>query len=154
MTIDHTTRLFFDASCLIAAAGSPQGGSGFLLALCGRELLRGAISHHVLREAEHNIQTKLPPPALDHFYEQVRVLPFLIAPVPVLDEPAAWHLHVNAKDRHVIAAALAIRAAYLLTLDQNLILETNRAALPILALTPGDFIRIYLPTHDEYPRLR
>ena len=150
MTIDHTTRLFFDASCLIAAAGSPNGGSGFLLALCGRELLRGAVSHHVLLEAEHNIQAKLPTRALEHNNDQVRVQPFLIAPVPLLDEPAAWHLHVNAKDRHVIAATLAIRAVYLLTLDQNLIGETNRAALPLVALTPGDFIRIYLPTHDEY----
>ncbi|MBI2942103.1 MAG: hypothetical protein HYY04_16860 [Chloroflexi bacterium] len=35
MTIDLTTILFFDASCLIAAAGSPTGGSGFLLSLGG-----------------------------------------------------------------------------------------------------------------------
>ena len=42
MPIDHQTLLFFDASWLIAAAGSPTGGSGFLLARCARHLLRGA----------------------------------------------------------------------------------------------------------------
>lgn len=54
MNIDRNTLLFFDASCLIAAAGSPTGGSGFLLALCARGLLRAACSQPVLVEAERN----------------------------------------------------------------------------------------------------
>jgi hypothetical protein len=43
MTIDQTTPIFFDASCLIAAAGSPTGGSGFLLSLCEKGHLQAVI---------------------------------------------------------------------------------------------------------------
>jgi len=64
MTIDRTTLLFFDASCLIAAAGSLSGGSGFLLALCQRGLLRGAISQPVLLETERNLLKKRGPTEL------------------------------------------------------------------------------------------
>ena len=56
MTVDHKTLLFFDASCLIAAAGSPAGGSSLLFSLCARRLLRGVVSQAVLLEAEGNIQ--------------------------------------------------------------------------------------------------
>jgi hypothetical protein len=65
MTFDAETRLFFDASCLIAAAGSPSGGSGFVLSLCQRSLLRGAISPPVLIEARRNVRDKLGPEALE-----------------------------------------------------------------------------------------
>ena len=54
----------------------------------------------------------------------------------------------------MIGAALAIGADYLLTLDQKLITEVNQADFPLHALTPGEFIRTILPTHDEYPRMR
>lgn len=82
MRIDRDTLVFFDASCLVAAAGSPTGGSGFLLSLCARRLLRGAISHMVLLEAEHSIQAKLSPLVLSHFHELLQVVPLVVTPVP------------------------------------------------------------------------
>jgi predicted nucleic acid-binding protein len=60
MIIDSNTLLFFDSSCLIAAAGSPTGGSGFLLSLCGRQFLKVAISQAVLLEAQRNIHALTP----------------------------------------------------------------------------------------------
>jgi len=33
MSLDSSALLFFDASCLIAAAGSPSGGFSFFLSL-------------------------------------------------------------------------------------------------------------------------
>jgi hypothetical protein len=59
MTIDRNTLLFFDSTCLIAAAGSPSGGSGFLLSLCARGFLKTAVSQPVLLEAQRNIQENL-----------------------------------------------------------------------------------------------
>lgn len=55
MTIDRSTLLFFDASCLIAAAGSPTGGSAFLLSMCAAGFLRGAVSEAVLVEIERHV---------------------------------------------------------------------------------------------------
>ena len=59
MTIDRNTLLFFDSSCLIAAPGSPNGGSDFLLLLCARGYLKAAISQPVLLEVQINILSKL-----------------------------------------------------------------------------------------------
>ena len=83
MTIDRNTLIFFDASCLIAAAGSPSGGSGFLLALCLRRLIRGAVSQPVLLEAQRNIQRKLGEEELNSFYRLLVLIPFILAPVPL-----------------------------------------------------------------------
>ena len=154
MTIDHTTLLFFDASCLIAAAGSTTGGSGFLLSLCARNLLRGAVSQAVLLEAERNIRVKLNPQALIAYHELLRVVPLNLAPVPHIPAETAWLQMVNAKDVHVVAASLVVAATHVLTLDQRLAAQINRAGLPVQALAPGDFIRAVLTHHVNYPTLR
>ena len=154
MIVDETTPLFFDASCLIAAAGSPTGGSGFLLSLCIRRLLRGAVSQAVLLEAERNIRTKLRPQALCVYHDLLQSAPLTIAPAPHVPRETAWLQIVNTKDAHVVASTLAVKAPYLLTLDQQLGDEINRTALPIEAITPGDFIRTVLPDHVKYPTLR
>ena len=153
MSIDQDTLLFFDASCLIAAAGSPAGGSGFLLSLCGREFLCGTVSQLVLLEAEHNIQAKLSTQVLRQYHQLLQLIPLTVAPVPT-SAGESWLQHVNLKDVHVIASAMAVGAEYLLTLDQGLIAEAHLAQLPLNVLTPGDFIRTVLPTHEDLPRLR
>ena len=106
MSIDRTTLLFFDASCLIAAAGSPTGGSGFLLSLCARERLMGSVSHVVLLEAEKNIEAKLGAKALEQYHHLLQIIPLNVAPVPSLAPEEPWLEQVNPKDLHVIAAAL------------------------------------------------
>lgn len=82
MTIDRQTLLFFDASCLIAAAGSPNGGSGFLLSLGQLGLLRVAVSQLVLVEAERHVFADLGPQALDNYDNIVNRIPKQILPVP------------------------------------------------------------------------
>lgn len=84
MIIDRATRVFFDVSCLIAAAGSPTGGSGFLLSVCSRRLLTGVVSQVVLLEADRNIQGKLGLAALQRYRTLLQTTPLLVAAVPVL----------------------------------------------------------------------
>jgi hypothetical protein len=74
VNIDADTHVFFDASCLIAAAGNPTGGFGFLLSLCARGLFKAAISQPVLFEAQRNIQTKLGDEASTSYYITIRAL--------------------------------------------------------------------------------
>ena len=154
MIIDDSTLLFFDASCLIAAAGSPKGGSGFLLSLCARNLLRGAVSQAVLLEAERNIRAKLSLHALNAYHELLQVVPFTLASVPHVSTQAAWLQTINAKDVHVVASALVVDAPYLIPLDRALAKEIGRAELPLQALSPGGFIRTVLLHHVKYPSLR
>lgn len=56
MVLSQQTLLFFDASSLVAAAGSPTGGSAFLLLVCQKGFLRASSSQGVLIEAERNIR--------------------------------------------------------------------------------------------------
>ena len=67
MTVDRSTQLFFDASCLIAGVGSQSGGSSFLLSLCAQGLLRGVVSQPVILEAERYIAAKLRANVLNSF---------------------------------------------------------------------------------------
>lgn len=82
MTIDRDTLLFFDASCLIAAAGSPNGGSGFLLSVCSRGFLKAAVSQPVLLEAERNIFENLGNEALHVYHRLIVLTPMMVVPVP------------------------------------------------------------------------
>jgi predicted nucleic acid-binding protein len=151
MTINRNTLLFFDSSCLIAAAGSTSGGSGLLLSLCARGYLQATVSQPVLLEAQKNIQAKLGNEAIKRFYNLLAVVPFSLASLPNKTDLERLEKQVNKKDVHVVAAALEVHAPFLLTLDKGLVLEVNKANLGIRALSPGEFIKAILPTHVDYP---
>src|SRR5215211_6155669 len=100
MTFDRTTLVFFDASCVMAAAGSPTGGSGFLLSLCAKGYFQAAVSGYVLAEATRNIQAKMKAGDWTQYETLLRSVPLVIAAVPA---PLPAMPPVNAKDRHVVA---------------------------------------------------
>jgi len=154
MTINGTTIVFFNSSCLIAASGSPTGGSSVVLAICARGFLRGAVSPAVLAEAEGNIITNLPQPALTRYRQEILSLPLIVAPTPSTAEREAVASITGEKDAHVLAAALSVRAAFLLTLDKRLVSRiTQEEELSIHALSPGEVITRKLPTHPAYHSL-
>lgn len=156
MPIDHSTLLFFDASALIAAAGSPRGGSGFLLELCQRGFLKAAVSHPVLVEAERNVREKLKnhTHALPNYFELLIHTPFEIASVPLRRDRARYVRAAGEKDEHVLAAAVASGAPFLVTLDQPLETSVNAEDFGLRALPPGAFIKNYLPLHPDFRRMR
>ncbi len=154
MSIDPATMLFFDASCLIAAAGSPSGGSSFLLSVCGRDLLTGSASQPVLIEAERNTVNKLGAEALERYYQLLRVTRLQIVAVPPREARERDEWRINEKDHHVVAAAHAADVQFLITLDRGLTREVNSIGLPFRALTPAEFITDVLPNHRDYPSIR
>lgn len=152
MKINRATLLFFDSSCLIAAAGSPTGGSSFLLHLCALELLKGVVSQAVLLEAERNIIGKFPPAVLTAYDKLLTRTPLTIASLPTVSERRRYRGLVNKKDEHVITSAIAAGARYLLTLDKSLIKQVKQTKLLIQALSPAEFIKTILPRHADYPQ--
>ena len=154
MKVDRSSVLFFDASCLIAAAGSPSGGSGFLLYLCASGKLRGAVSQAVLLEAERNIRNKLPAQASVNFEQTLLTVPLIMAPIPEVSTQDKARWGVTDKDQHVVSAALAIACPYIITLDRGLADQINQAELPVQALSPGNFIKQVLPSHPDFPTIR
>src|SRR6476661_7199168 len=151
MIIDRNTLVFFDASCLIAAAGSPSGGSGFLLSLCAKGFLKSAVSQPVLLEAQRNIQSKLGDGAIKRYHNLLAVVPFSLASLPETAELKRLGKLINRKDVHVVGAALEIHATFLLALDKGLVLEVNMKNIGIQALSPVDFIKMILPNHVDFP---
>jgi len=121
--IDRSSLLFFDASCLIAAAASPSGGSGFLWSLCERGLLSAAVSLPVPSEVEIDLQAKFPSAAFARHRRSLARVSFVLATVPPLDISPRRYPAINAKDEHVVAAAIATHAEHILTLDQPLAAE-------------------------------
>jgi hypothetical protein len=73
--------VFLDASMLLAAAGSPQGGASVVLHLCG-ELVAGTVSAAVLSEAERNIHAKLPLAAWERWQYLLLITPLVSVDVP------------------------------------------------------------------------
>lgn len=155
MRIDHTTRVFVDASCLVAAAGSATGGSSFVLSLCQRGFLRPVVSQPVLLEARRNVEENMDAVRLERLDELLVDTPLEVVPVPQ-DEEALEQAKVLAgeKDAHVVAAAVAAGTALLICLDKPLVERINQAGLALQAMSPGDFIKELLPTHPDYPSLR
>jgi len=153
MNLDSSTLLFFDASCLIAAAGSRKNGSSFLLSLCTRGLPRGAVSQTVLLEAERNIQAKLRTEALQSYHQLPRMTPLILTSTPSPEELRRFQDRVSAKDVHVIAAAVGVSADFLLTLDKPLVEQVQAAGTALVAVTPGVFITTVLPTHVDHARI-
>lgn len=152
--VDRSTLLFFDASCLIAAASSPTGGAGFLWSLCERGFLQAAVSQAVLTETASNLVSKFDSSCLERHEQQLRSCAPHIAPIPLLDGHPRLYPQINPKDEHVVAAALAVRADAILTLDRPLAREIEQAALGISPRTPGDFIQFDLITHPFFTALR
>lgn len=151
MAVDADTLLFFDASCLIVATGSPTGGSGFLTTLCQRHFLEGAVSSPVLTEARRNVREKLSAEALERYFRLVVLTPFRLVPVPPPRVLADCASLVGPKDAHVLAAALAV---YLLMLDKKLAERINGADSDVQAISPGDFIKTVLPRRPDYRSFR
>ena len=153
MAIDRDSVVFFDAACLVATAGSPSGGSGFLLSVCSRGFFKGAVSQAVLFEAERNILAKLRADARDAYGHLVGMAPLTVVTTAV-DESSRYEPIVGEKDGHVVAAALAARASFLLALDKLLAARVNRVNLAVRALSPGEFINLVLPDHVDYASIR
>jgi predicted nucleic acid-binding protein len=117
-------------------------------------MLRCAISEPVLDETESNIQDNLDSSAWLRYQEQIKTLPFLIAPTASIAEIAIAQPITGEKDAHVLAAAVALGAPYVITLDRKLARRITEAEFDIQAMTPGTFIQTILPLHPDHHLMR
>lgn len=137
-----TPRLFLDASVLIAAAGSAEGGSALLLDICRVSKTPLLVTRLVLREAERNIQEKLDETALLRFYQLIGEIDVQVIRRASSRELKAAAEVVAVKDAHVLAGARNGKATHLITLDRKHFLQKGQreSMLPIVACTPGEFL--------------
>jgi len=156
MPIGRNTRLFFDASVLVAGAHSLDGGSALLLEACKWGGFRALTSVAVLGETLHALRG-FPRVASERFQRLLTEVKWELVAMPPGAILERYEPYIEAKDVHVLAAAVEGRAEFLLTLDRRHILAAaegiERAGLRIVVLRPGDFIRGHYPQHEDYPDL-
>ena len=153
MGVDLTTQIFFDATCLFAAAHSPTGGSAYLVLVCSHGFLQAVVSPGILVEAERNLIEKSTTDAYVRYRRLIASTPLRLMSAP---QASAVRQHESAffEDAHVVASAIESGSPYLITLDQRLARRVSEANLPILAVSPGQFLQTVLPDHPAYVRIR
>ncbi len=100
---------------------------------------------------------RFPQSSLAQLYDWLREIDWRLLPTPSDESLKHYAQFVDAKDAHVLAAAIEGKSDFLLTLDRRHILSVadavKSAGLPIAILLPCDFIRNYYPQHEDYPAL-
>lgn len=136
-------RIFLDASVFIAAAGSADGGSAYILRACAKGILTPVASQIVLQEAERNIHKKLGRDALANYYLLLGKLDIQLTQDPSILEITTQSEYIHPKDAHVLAAALKGNVQFLITLDRKHFftekIQIARFAFEIM--TPADFLK-------------
>ena len=142
-TSSGRSLVFLDASVLVAASRSLSGGSAVAMGVCRGRRFRAALTARVLLEARVNIAEKFGETELLNFYRQIAALDPEMAPPPSREHLSECVPLTTEKDAHVLAAALACKAGYLLTLDRRHLLtpSVQSAGLPLEVMTPGDFLK-------------
>ena len=134
-------RVFLDTSALIAGLVSPRGASNLILSLAEAGVITLVVSEEVLIEAERNLRARLPK-AIPEYQRFLATCPIERAGPPTGAEVAAAAEIIHPKDAPILAAAMALRVDYLVTLDRKHFLDdpevAHRSGLRIG--TPGDFL--------------
>ena len=134
-------RVFLDATCWVAAAGSETGGSSAIILLAQAFLFVLITSRVVLQEAERDIRFKMDAAAQQRFYLLLGATEIEICKQPTLTEEERWAELTVDKDRHVLAAAFQASMDVLVTLDRKHILtEAVRASFPVLVQDTKEFL--------------
>jgi predicted nucleic acid-binding protein len=134
---EEEVRLFLDTSVLLAASGSAKGASRFLIAEAGARGWELVSSDYCAEETRRNL-SKMGGSAATAWRTTVIPNLRLVRASLTLDKAL---LFPKAKDRPVVITALAVRADWLLTLD-----ETDfhgRLGPQVYGLrlaTPGEFL--------------
>ncbi|HEY77177.1 MAG TPA: PIN domain-containing protein [Thermoflexia bacterium] len=134
-------RVFLDTSALIAGLVSPGRASNLILSLAEAEVITLVISEEVLIEPDCNLRARLPR-AIPEYRRFLAACPIEKADPPDAAEVAAAAEIIHLKDAPILAAAMALRVDYLVTLDRRHFLDdpevARRSGLRIG--TPGDFL--------------
>lgn len=132
--------VFLDSSVILAAAISTTGASHAIIVLAEIGFIRPLVSSQVLEEVERNLKAKTPR-ALPYFDQLAAALNWEIAPEPTAEAIAACARASAPKDAPILAAAMAVKPARLLTLDAKHLNTPEAKAISKLAIqSPAEFV--------------
>ena len=135
-------RVFLDTSALFAGIWSPTGGARRILELGEAGVVSLLVSAQVLGEIESVVRRKAP--------SELGALAMILDCCGVAPSPDPSHRELSfaraicrhAGDARILAAAIATRPDYFVTLDREHFLDDQavRAGAPFPIGTPGDFL--------------
>ena len=140
-------RVFFDASVIIAALLSPNGGSSQLLKYIKFGKITGIVSQTVIEEIiEEDKFRKIKKSRRE--IEQFILDSRLIVRKPIsADEIEPYQGLVDIEDAHLIAGANLTRCRHLVTLDKKHLLrpDIQEKFLPLKIVSPGELLEKLIP---------
>jgi predicted nucleic acid-binding protein len=142
-------KVFLDANVFFAAAGSPKGGSGFILELAKKGKLEIITVNQALPEVERNILKKLGVRYLHRHYQNLLEIRPKIQSIGfiTLEEIAKFKKILPEKDIPILFGAIVNGAHFLITLDRKHFLgneKLKKLKFPFKIMNLGDFLREYL----------
>jgi len=147
-------KVFLDANVFFAAAGSPTGGSAFVLELAKHKKIQATTVGHALVEAERNIQKKLGGEAVGRHYENLLAVKPEIQSIDNVSIGIATALEqlLVRKDVPILLGAMLSKSDFLITLDRKDFIDNKKlqeAELSFQIVTPGDFLQKYIREHEK-----
>lgn len=130
-------RLFLDTSVLLAASGSRRGASRFVIMQATAQKWDVVSSDYCEQETQRNL-AKIARSAARAWKDEIAPRVRLVEASLALDKPLVFS---KAKDRPVVITALAVRADWLLTLDEaDFQTRLGREIYGLRIATPGEFL--------------
>lgn len=133
-------RVYFDASVIIAAILSPNGGSSLLLKYVNLGRIRGITSQTVIDEILDKTE-KLKKSKGD--IQQFIVVSGLVVRESIAtEEIEPYQNQVDVEDAHLVAGAKLTKCTYLVTLDKKHLLRSDikEKFLPLCILSPKELL--------------
>lgn len=134
------TKVFLDASVIIAGLYSPTGGSALVLKLIEKNVMIGSTSRAVLGEVQRNVVKKLPQ-KIKFYTELINSSKITVLDYPDKKDVSPWYDIIEAKDAHVLASCVKSKADFLVTLDRkHFMLSDVQKEVPFKIVAPKELI--------------
>ena len=134
-------RVVFNASVLLSALRSPNGGSGELLKLLRKKRFIGIVSETILDEAlKHADRIPL---SKEQLQKEIGEYFPGVLPAPEEKNVSRYqHIMLDAGDAHLFATYEEARCDYLVSLDKHHVLVLKEKFRGITILAPGELIKV------------
>lgn len=132
------TKVFLDASVIIAAILSSGGGSAKILSLASKGKILAIISQTVVLEVmEHKEKIGKTEVEINDFIMQNKIV---VREEISYEEAEKYFKSVEKDDAHLIAGAKLTKCDYLISLDKKHVLSLNDKFSPLKIASPKEFL--------------
>lgn len=135
-------RIFFDASVIIAALLSPNGGSSQLLKYAKLNKIAAITSQTVIEEILEEEKSQKLKKSKKEIEKFLATSPLIVRKPVNPNEIEPYRGLVDIEDAHLIAGANLTRCKYLITLDKKhlLRLDIQKRFLPLKIVSPKELL--------------